>query len=605
MPGVSTDWALSVAAAPLSYASPLLLSHLSLERGIASVSSATESMGGHILAEHDRGRHRNADDYSVSGKAQAGFNTNGNLSSTAVQLVGANDTHKFALLTQLDEGKDLKTPRGDLLPTRLDRARYDLSYSFAGDSTTALFYAGRLTTADTGTPSLPMDIRSIDTDMIGLDMTTTLGENSTLRVMLADTAVDHVMDNFGIRPPPAGPMAYRSTHATGSGTRWRIGSTTESTHGSWQFGFDGESVNHDATISNPNMAPFRIENFDNATRDISGLFAQWNREQGSFDLEAGLRFNRVNTNADPIAATIPAMNPMMQMMGMMANQLAMSFNAADRSSTHNNVDVVLKLGRVLGSTRNIYVEVARKTRAPSYQELFLWLPMQATGGLADGRTYIGDPSLRSEVSREIKFGSNWQSTKAWIAPQLFFKNINNYIQGVPSSNTTANALATMMSGTTALQFTNTDAEIYGLDLAWGYYLSDQLTLTGVLTYARGKRTDVADNLYRLAPLNGTVALTWQAEKWLARIEAVAAAAQHKVARYNTEPRTPGYGVLNATAQWRTSDRLTVSATATNLFDKAYADHLDGINRVFNAPIAAGQRLPGLGRALQVGVRYAW
>ena len=75
------------------------------------------------------------------------------------------------------------------------------------------------------------------------------------------------------------------------------------------------------------------------------------------------------------------LNPMMQMMGMNADMLAAAFNAGERGRDHSNVDAVFKIGRVLNDSRNVYFEIARKTRAPSYQEAFLWLPLQATGGL--------------------------------------------------------------------------------------------------------------------------------------------------------------------------------------------------------------------------------
>src|SRR5690606_17257836 len=104
--------------APLSYASPLLLERLSLERGIASVSSAVESLGGHIAADYDRGRHRDGEQFGAFGKAQARYASNGGLGSLALQAVAANDVHKVALLGQRDRADDLDFPGGKLTPTR-------------------------------------------------------------------------------------------------------------------------------------------------------------------------------------------------------------------------------------------------------------------------------------------------------------------------------------------------------------------------------------------------------------------------------------------------------------------------------------------------------
>lgn len=590
--------------APLSYASPLLLEHLTLERGIASVSSATESLGGHVGTHYDRGQHSESADFSLRGAVHSRYESNGGVRSLAARLVGANETQKIALLVQRDDSDDLEYPDGKITPSQFDRDRYDLSYAYRNGDTHAMIYAGRLDTNDSGTPALPMDIRFIETDVYGMRFGSTLGR-SLIDVALSYSDIDHGMDNFSLRTPPPSVMNFRATRAIGDGYQWRIGSQTTFNNGDLRIGLDGETSSHTATITNPNVAPFQIGNFNDAERDVVGLYGQWNQLIGNIDIELGARVNRIELSSAEVSANIPAMNPMMQMMGMNATILADAFNAGDRSPSHTNVDAVLKIGRVLGDMRSIYVELAQKTRAPSYQEAFLWLPLQSTGGLADGRSYIGNPELESEVSREINIGMNWRSTQAWASPQIFFKDISDYIQGVPTTNMTANMVANVMSGAAALEFGNTDAEIYGMDLAWGYYLTDRLTVDGVLTYARGKRTDVTDNLYRLAPLNGRVGLTYEDEKWLASVEAIGYSSQDEVSAYNGETSTAGYSVLNALAQWEALPQLTLSVSIQNLLDKRYQAHLGGVNRVTGVDIPLGERLYGVGRSVYLGASFSW
>jgi iron complex outermembrane receptor protein len=590
--------------APLSYASPLLLENLHLERGIASVSSAVESIGGHIGVAYDRGSFGDQSAFGVSGKAQMRYADNGNLTMTAAQLVGASDTHKVALLGQIDRSDDLDFAGGTIRPSRLKRDRYDLSYGYNRDDTEFTVFAGRLETDNTGTASLPMDIRLIETDIAGVRLTTDAG-GAGLDFELSRFDVDHVMDNYSLRTAPASAMSFRANHAVGDGYQWRLGSRIETASADWRIGVDGETAEHTATITNPNVAPFRVENFNAAERDVMGLYAQWNGQHERLDFEAGLRVNRVSTNSGTVGASIPAMNPTMQMMAMNAALLADAFNNSVRDRSQTNVDAVFKVGRVLGEMRSVYVEFGRKTRAPSYQELFLWLPLEATGGLADGRSYIGNPALDSEVSLEINIGSNWYRGSAWFTPQIFFKEISDYIQGNPTTNATANMVALMMTGMPALEFANTDAEIYGFDLAWGYYLSESLVIDGVLTYSRGKRTDIDDNLYRLAPLNGRIGLTWESSDWSATLEAIAYSAQNRVAAYNAETPSAGYGIVNASMRWQPGGPWALSAGVANLLDKRYQDHLDGINRVAAMDVPLGERLVGLGRSVQLGVSVSW
>lgn len=589
---------------PLSYASPLLLEHLNLERGIASVAHSAESLGGHINADYDRGVFITSGDVTVAGSVQARYESNGNLTGTAARFVAANDTHKLALLGEIAEADDFEYPDGKLTPTRLDRSHYDVSYGFGGERVELLAYVGTRDTTNTGTPALPMDIGFIDTQMHGMRVRAE-GNRATWSMSYNGSDVGHVMDNFSLRTPPGSPMSYRSNRATADGYQWRLDAEIPLTDGEWRFGVDSASATHDARITNPNVAPFAIDNFRDAQRDLLGVFGQWNKLVGPVDLEAGVRFNRVELRSGTIGASIPAMNPMMQMMGMNAGMLAAAFNSGERGRDHSNVDAVFKIGRVLNDSRNVYFEIARKTRAPSYQEAFLWLPMQSTGGLADGRSYIGNSTLSSEVSNELNIGTNWRGSRAWFAPQVFYKRIDDYIQGIPTTNATANMVAMMMTGMPALEFANTDAELIGLDLGWGYSISSQLSIEGVLSYVDGKRTDVADSLYRIAPLNGAVSLVLDRPHFSARLELVAYAGQDDVAAFNDERRSAGYGLLNARMQWFSNDSLRVYASVENLLDKSYRPHLGGYNRVMGVDIPAGERLYGVGRNLNIGIGYSW
>jgi len=157
----------------------------------------------------------------------------------------------------------------------------------------------------------------------------------------------------------------------------------------------------------------------------------------------------------------------------------------------------------------------------------------------------------------------------------------------------------MMNGTSApdpLEFQNVDARFYGLDLDWGWQLSERWSLSGVLNYVRGKTE--ADNVYRVPPLNGLVALNYGAARWGVGVETFFAGSQEDVAAFNGEPETDGYATFNLNGYWQASSMIRLSAGVENLADKVYSDHLAGINRVSGNPdIAVGERLPGFGRNL--------
>jgi iron complex outermembrane receptor protein len=392
------------------------------------------------------------------------------------------------------------------------------------------------------------------------------------------------------------PMMYRQNLTHGSGAQFSVAGTMQIGSGELRVGIDGIAADHDSVISNPNMAMFRVDNFVDVERDVAGIYAEWTREYEASDMQLGLRYKQVNTNAGRVGAM-----GMPEPMATSVGQLADAFNAANRDLSWNSVDFVFKYRRALSNTTEWIVEAGSKTRAPSYQELYLWLPLQAAGGLADGRTYIGDLTLDDERSNEIVLGLAAAAGRVSFAPQVYYRKVDNYIQGSPADDMLANMVSTMMSGSPALQFSNVDAEIWGLDVAWKFDLADRWYLDGIASLTRGRRTDVSDNLYRLAPANGSIGLTYSAANWSIKPELVLYAGQDKVSAYNDEQSTPGYGLVNVGLNWQSSERLRLEARIDNLLDRQYQDHLTGINRAPGSDIPVGTRIYGAERTLSAGV----
>jgi iron complex outermembrane receptor protein len=581
--------------APLSYVSPMITEELHLERGVPGVASAPEAIGGHVDARLARGSFGDSDAFGINGMAGVRYSDNGDTTSAAGRLTVANHSHRVSLVGQSDRADDLQTPVGKIVPSELARDRYDASYAYRDGRTEFQALAGRLDTNDTGTPALAMDIVYIASSLYGLNLSREVTDSTRVEARIGYTDVDHVMDNFSLRPPPGMGMQYRQNRAGGKGTVFAL--SAEHGFGDYTFkaGIDGRFAEHESMITNPNNEMFFIHNFNDVQRDVAGAFAALEHDSGTSTWEAGLRYVYVSSNAGEVSFA-----GLMDMMGMNAQMLADAFNAANRDLSWGNVDAVFKYSRDLSSDLRINVDLGSKTRAPSYQELYLWLPLQAAGGLADGRNYIGNLGLDAERSNEIALGLDWATDRFAISPQAYYRDVSDYIQGVPATVMPANMLATMMSGQGALQFQNVEAEIYGLDLGWRYRLSERLHLDGNASYSRGRRTDVSDNLYRLAPPNGSVALNFIEDAWTVRGEVVAYDRQDKVSAYNGEQPTPGYAVVNGLVTWSATPKLRLELQASNLFDTGYQNHLAGVNRVNNVDIPVGERLWGAERTISVG-----
>ena len=219
--------------------------------------------------------------------------------------------------------------------------------------------------------------------------------------------------------------------------------------------------------------------------------------------------------------------------------------------------------------------------------------------------YIGDIDLKPEKSFEITAGLDWSAGGFKLTPEIYYRDVNDFIQGVPSTNMTANRFAMAMTGKPPLQYANVDARLYGIDLGYEWEISTAWLLRGNLGYVRGKRTDIDDNLYRIAPLSSFLEVMYVHERFFVSAENVAAAKQNKVAEYNNEQTSAGWGIVNLRAGVELGGSFNLGLGVENLFDKVYQDHLGGYNRVGDSDVPLGQRLYSTGRNFYVKLNASW
>jgi len=298
----------------------------------------------------------------------------------------------------------------------------------------------------------------------------------------------------------------------------------------------------------------------------------------------------------------------MPSMAELANNLQDDFNKANRDVSDTNVDLALSSQTQLTETLSLYVGLGIKNRAPSYQERYLWTPMEATGGLADGHTYIGDINLESETAYQSDVGLTWQSSDFMIAPHVFYQHIDNYIQGIPMTmeDSSAKMMASMMANDeNPLKFANVDAKLYGMDVNFYYNINDSFQLSGIASYVKGERRDISDNLYRIAPLNGQVTMSYHNDSLITNLSLVAVTAQDDVSLTNGEKTTSGYGLVNIDVEYFVNSDLTLRGGIDNLFDREYQNHLGGYNRVKNVETPVMERLPSEGLSAWLEATYSF
>ena len=571
---------------PLSYIAASQLDSLTLYRGIAPVSTGIETIGGTIVADSKKATFGSGEDFVFSGESRAGYAHNNDSFQLGLNSQLSNQNHRLGLHASRDKGDDQDFSNGTISPSQYERDSFGLAYGYQNNNGSELAIdATHHDTGETGTPALPMDILFARGERYKTLFSQRLanGDNISLRLNHQDS--DHLMNNFSLRPGPAAAM-QRQTYTDVVG----YGAQLHYQHQNWLFGLESDAATHNATIFNPNNPTFRLTNFNEAKRDRYSVFAEWDGDlDANWSMQAGSRYSHIKSNADAVSAQ-GLMGPMAAMMQMRAD----AFNAQDRTQQDDLLDGAVTLTRILRPDLDLIIGAARKQRAASYQERYLWFPAESTSGLADGNTYLGSVDLDPETAYQYELGLDWHRPKYGISPRLFYHHVNDYIQGV----------ATAQAGT--LQFSNVDARLYGFDTSWYLALSNKWQLDGNISYVRGERRDSNDNLYRIAPLTNRIQLSYIQQDWQLGLGIVNVAGQNKVSTENAEQKTSGYSLFHLSGQYQLDKALTVHAGIDNLFDRRYQDHLGGYNRVRNNPdIAVDERLYGVGRSAYLAINYQW
>lgn len=572
---------------PLHYAAPAFADAVTVLPGVTPVSLGGDSVGGAVLVNPPRLAFPDAEALEPRGEFGGGYRSHDDGYGVDGSLGLANRRVSLEYRGSYLTGEDYRFPGGrvrDTGFTTLQQGGQIGTRTAAGDWA---LDAGAVSTRDAGTPALPMDMIEDDSYRVGVRQAGEFAFGS-LENRFYVHRIRHLMDNYSIRP--AGPLRLFSP-ASSDDLGFRTGALLPRGQDSFGLGAEFHGNWFDAYQQNPDTG-LRQDSLNEIERLRGGAYAEWLRDWSDrWSTRVGLRSDAVSANAAEVEQFFPAPPAIAKD--------AAAFNASDRSFTDLHLDAMAAVRWRVVEPFALEFAAARKTRSPSSLERYLWTPLSANAGQADGRTYLGNLALDSEVSHQLAFTIETTATRWQIRVTPFYNFVTDYIQGVPIDRRDVQSRP-------VLQYQNLDrADLYGVDGRLRYAVLTNLFAGAGLSYVRGQDLDHDDNLYRIAPLRGRLTLDWETRRLTLGGELELVARQDDVAAYNQEHVTPGYVLLHLRAGYRLNDHLRLEAGVENLLDEEYADHLGGINRVNLSDVPVGARIPGPGRRAYVSLRVAF
>lgn len=567
---------------PLHYVDPSNIESLAVIAGVTSVSNGGDSIGGSVIVNTAKPSFSETNGTLSGDLGLKYFSANSGYEGNLGLNLGFNNA-AIAFKTSSSHGDNLvyaDDKKASL--TGYDINKYQIDSALKIGENLIDFGVGLHRASNVGTPSLGMDMIKDEQTSAKIGLERDFG-NTKLKASAFHSDIDHVMDNYTMRTYTATASKMKAP-ARSIDNGFNIAFDTKRGESKFKYGVDGHFNDFDVWLENTSSV-LQSQSFVNSKRDRIGAYGEYETKlTPHLKTIIGVRYDNVKSDSDNINKI-----SMMQ-----SASLKNAFNAADKSKSDDLFDATAAARLHINDGFIVEAAVARKSRAPSIVERYIWSP-SSTYGAADGKTYLGNLNLKPEVSNQASLSADINRGGLSIKPTAFYNRVDNYIQGSKTAAATAAGAD--------LQFANIDAELYGIDGKIDYKFNDIWSFNSITSFVRGKDLTHNDNLYRIAPLNGTASINHTKDKLKTIVELKWADKQDKVSSYNNETKSKAYGILNLRAQYSMTDKAALNFGVENLFDQYYYNHLSGINRVNDTALGGdlpiSVKVPEAGRSFYI------
>ena len=255
----------------------------------------------------------------------------------------------------------------------------------------------------------------------------------------------------------------------------------------------------------------------------------------------------------------------------------------------------------LTENQQLLINVNHSQRALTASELFSFGEHLGTQSFDIGAYFnldivdnksTGEPTdtfnkLDTEDSNTLDIGWRYNGDNFVFASSLFYSNVDNfsYQAFVPEES----------GGLDVYQYRQADANLYGGELQFSYFISDKLTYSAFIDYSNVELTNGGD-LPRIPPLRLNNTLNWEHLDWHYNVAVTTYATQNNVGEFETT--TDGYTLVDLGVFKHQETRLgelKYFVKINNLFNQEA--------RVHSSFIKDAAPLPGV--SFKAGVRWAF
>lgn len=553
---------------PTAYVFPESYDRVVVIKGPQSVQKGPGHLAGSVEFERDPQRYETS---TLGGRASATVGSFGRLDQ-ALDIQAGNPSGGIRVFGNHSTANDYKDGHGNAVRSQYERWNAGATLTLTPSQTQQLAFTVQQSDGEAAYADRSMDGVKFARDSVSVNYTQTAISPliQKLHAQAYYHYVDHVMDNFTLRPAPAMRMLMNPDRQTEGGKLALTLTPRDSSQ--WDVGIDAQRNRH---TNRMNTAALRVAD---ARFQQVGVFAELNEQLSEQQrVVAGARHDYWRAKD-----VRPAM--LMVMGGGMAPN-----SSAGRVRHEYLTSGFARYEQDNRGGSTYYAGIGRSARMPDYWELISYNKISPNTNSA----FFTQP----EVNTQFDVGALHRSGSLDYSVSAFVNRIDDYvlIQNTLPRNTVRNI----------------DAKTYGLEASVGDRFLPQWHWDATLAYVRGYNLTDNTPLAQLPPLELRLATQWQHQDWSVGVLWRAVAAQHRVdigkgniVGQDIAP-TGGFGVLSLNAAYQLQTQWQLSVGVDNLLDKGYAEHLSrtGQNGVATFTQTLKVNEPGRNAWLKVTGRF--
>ena len=377
--------------------------------------------------------------------------------------------------------------------------------------------------------------------------------------------VDHVMDNYSLRPFVASTMMPAPAVSNPDReTRGAVGQVELLPLESLRLtlGADAQTNTHTlrSTMSQTTMPYEAKARARDARFEQRGIFGEAAATLASGRrLFAGARLDRWEVTDSRSVVSLPMMStaPNPSVGRTRTSDLASGFARYEHD-----------LGTAERPPVTLFAGLGRVQRFPDYWELIK----------NESAATVSAFGTEPETTTQLDAGALWRTGTIELSVSAFAARIADFIL-VQSAYAKPSGMSSMMTTRSAVITRNVDAVTRGGEAGLAWRFATDWKLDASLAYVRGENDTDARPLAQIPPLEARLALAYTRPTWSAGALVRAVDAQDRIALNQGNivgqdvGRTAGFAVFSLHGSWKPTARTRLSAGIDNLFDRAYAEHL--------------------------------